>query len=132
MKLYWTVESIPELAPLAPPDRTRIWQACGPRSFTHWQTWMGIVLMLIGCYAPAWVLLKLLVWNGVNDSVATVVTLPIVAVSYLVGIVLLRQIIIAQTRPYIRAYIAHQYGVSQQGDRPHPATDRDDPQGRRS
>lgn len=129
MKLYWTVESIPELAPLAPRDRTRVWRACVRRSFTHWQTWAGILLMPLCGHAPAEALERLLVWLGMRPLVTLLFTVPLVGVGSAIGVLVLYQIMIAQTRPYVRAYLAHAAGAPQQGDQSHPAAGRDDPPG---
>lgn len=106
MKLYWTLKSIPELAPLSPPDRDRVWSACFLKSLRYWQTWIGMLLIPIWGSGPAWALRTLLVWNGMNASVAYLVTIPIFGVGFLLGIVVARHIIVAQIRPYLRAYLA--------------------------
>ncbi len=132
MKVYWTLESIPELAPLPPPERGRVWNVCVSRSFTHWQPWGGILLLFICTYAPAWTLYTLLVGHGVRALVAFLVTTPLAAGGFLLGVGVLRQIIIPRIRPCLRAYSEHAYGALPPGDPPHPAAGSDDTRGRRS
>jgi len=48
----------------------------------------------------------LLVWNGMNISVAHMVATPIFIVGLLLTRVVARHIIVAQIRPYLQAYLA--------------------------
>ncbi len=40
MQLYWSLKSIPELAPLPKKDRRRIWKECYLMATNYWRRWV--------------------------------------------------------------------------------------------
>ena len=44
MKIYWTLESVPELAALPKQERMRVWRWASKQIFKHWQTWVGLIV----------------------------------------------------------------------------------------
>lgn len=44
MKIYWSLESIPELSDLTPSERLRLWQRCSFKPFRHWQVWAALAI----------------------------------------------------------------------------------------
>ena len=43
LQLYWTLESIPELAARPPDERRQAWTSAVRRSFRHWQVWAAFI-----------------------------------------------------------------------------------------
>jgi hypothetical protein len=44
MKIYWTKNSIPELAGLSSEERNRLWKICFKKAMHEWQSKAGIVI----------------------------------------------------------------------------------------
>jgi hypothetical protein len=40
--IYWTLKSIPELSQLSSKERRLTWRQAYPRTYRHWQTWVGL------------------------------------------------------------------------------------------
>jgi hypothetical protein len=51
MKLYWSINSIPELADLPKEKRKEVWKSCHIKCFLHWQIWASAVLFGLGVAA---------------------------------------------------------------------------------
>jgi hypothetical protein len=49
MKLYWSYNSIPELADLPKEKRKEIWHACHLKGLAHWQTWGACLVCGLCC-----------------------------------------------------------------------------------
>ena len=47
MKIYWSYNSIPELADLPKEKRKEIWQKCHVKVFRHWQMWFLILIQVL-------------------------------------------------------------------------------------
>ena len=45
MRIYWSVNSMPELQSLPKAERGRVWRKAYGQSFRYWQTWVGVVLL---------------------------------------------------------------------------------------
>jgi len=43
MRIYWSLNSVPELAALPKMERKRVWRTCYHRTFRHWQTWLALL-----------------------------------------------------------------------------------------
>ena len=61
MKIYWSLQSIPELADLPRPERRRLWRKCWGKVLRHWQIWLMFLLLcssLLGVlFVSAWLAL---------------------------------------------------------------------------
>lgn len=44
MRLYWTINSIPELRSLPKRERKQVWRRCYNKILRHWQTWVALAL----------------------------------------------------------------------------------------
>ncbi len=44
MKIYWGLESIPELKDIPHDKRGKVWRLGYKKSFRHWQVWFGLFL----------------------------------------------------------------------------------------
>jgi hypothetical protein len=53
MTIYGNLKSIPELSQLSSKERRLIWWRVAPRTYLHWQTWLGLTVCgacaYIGC-----------------------------------------------------------------------------------
>ena len=79
----WILKSIPELAPLSPAERKRVWRRAYARSFLGWQAWA--LLLGFGAYGiPVPLLIFYItrhligVRGAVSQSIAITVGLPLV------------------------------------------------------
>jgi len=45
MRIYWTLKSIPELAPLSARERRRVWRTAYLRTFEDWRGWAAAVVV---------------------------------------------------------------------------------------
>ena len=45
MRIYWTLKSIPELAPLPAKERGRVWRAAYWRTFKDWRGWAAAAVV---------------------------------------------------------------------------------------
>ncbi len=102
MKIYWSINSIPELAGLSPNEQNKVWRSCVWKCYKHWQTWVGLVLGAaiggIGAIVAIWL---------IPDSVPVglIERMLIIAPFGGIGGLILGQIAIHQTRPYLKAYV---------------------------
>ena len=44
MRLYWTLNSIPEYTQVPEPERKRLWRDSYRRIWGHWQTWLALIV----------------------------------------------------------------------------------------
>lgn len=44
MPIYWSIKQIPELAHLSSAERNAAWRRVYPRTYRHWETWLGLLL----------------------------------------------------------------------------------------
>jgi hypothetical protein len=47
MKLYWSNNSIPELADMDSADRKKAWKACYYKPYRHWRTWLFEFFLIV-------------------------------------------------------------------------------------
>jgi hypothetical protein len=102
MKVYWSWESVPELADLPPRDRRRLWREAWGKVVWRWPVMLGgLVLlpaMLVGCvYLVGYLALAV----GLGWSLALLLVGGVV-VGNVYGFIL-TQVGLALARPYLRA-----------------------------
>lgn len=82
MRIYWTMKQIPELATLSSVERNASWRRVYPKTFRHWETWLGLIccagLTAVGRYigqifgAPYVAMLFGAALGGLASSQATI------------------------------------------------------------
>lgn len=48
MNVYWHLKNVPELSQLPPEERLRRWRRVYPKTFRHWETWAGFLVLFVG------------------------------------------------------------------------------------
>jgi hypothetical protein len=86
--IYWTLNSIPELAGLSKEERQKIWQAAYWKTFRHWQTWLALLApgicatllsaLVVGGRSLLWGMLGGAIGGGIFGYVAMHTALPYV------------------------------------------------------
>src|SRR5512145_582842 len=102
MKLYWTLASIDELSGLSLVEAKKAWRVCYPKSFTHWQTWVGLLVLgvpagigaISGYYVSNWLGMRYPLFGLIGASMGGGI-----------GGFCFLQILVQQMRPYLRAYV---------------------------
>lgn len=103
MKLYWNVNSLPELADLSPKEKTEAWRVCRWKCFRHWQTWLALVIWgamsgLGNVVADSIVPLSMYMspfWRWLIHSLFAII-----------GVLMLFLVAVHQNRPYLKAYVS--------------------------
>jgi hypothetical protein len=101
MKIYWTRDSVPELADLPPRERRRLWRECWGKVLWHWPVLLvGFVLLpaLLGgaLYLTGYLALAV----GLGWPLALLLASGVFGATY--GFIL-EQVSIPIARPYLRA-----------------------------
>jgi phosphoglycerate dehydrogenase-like enzyme len=97
MTVYWTLNHIPELAPLAPEQRRRVWRVARRKLSRSWTFWgFGLVGGGVATFLSA-LALPIIPW-----AVHLVVAGAILGAFLLVW----QQMAFAQARPYLREALA--------------------------
>ena len=47
MNIYWTLKSIPEMELLTRDERRKAWSFSSIRTYKHWETWVGLVILML-------------------------------------------------------------------------------------
>jgi hypothetical protein len=94
MPIYWTNDSIPELAGLPKEERNAVWRNHYKLAFRHWQTWVGA--LICGLCAAAGGFFGVMLGSKYLG----------LAIGGGVGGFIFAQILITQVRPYLRQYLA--------------------------
>jgi hypothetical protein len=94
--LYWTYNSIPELADLPKEKRKELWHACHLKVFVHWQIWVS--LLVCGLCAATGTELGKFYYNHIGGFLGAMLGGGIGG--FIVG-----QVGVAVTRPHIREYL---------------------------
>ena len=94
MRIYWTIESIPELKTLSKRERKRIWREAYRNSWNHWQA--GAALLLLGlCVCIGGIMGG--AWGaGIGGGI---------------GAMIFHQIMIVIMRPYLKASVIQEHDV---------------------
>ena len=66
MRIFLTVQSIPELASLPAIKRDEVWQRCHRKAWRHWQTWLAFLVSL-GTWAAGF---YFVVFAQTDDSIS--------------------------------------------------------------
>jgi len=97
MPIYWTNNSIPELAELPIEERNAVWRSHYNLAFRHWQTWLG--LLICGLCAVAGGFLGVAIGSKYLG----------LAIGGGIGGFIFGQVLISQIRPYLRQYLAEKH-----------------------
>ncbi len=105
MKIYWSIADIPELKKLPPSKRSEVWKACYLKSFKHWQSWVGMLVLGLS----SWLALKLFFYLlHLVSQWGLLLFLPglIAILAFIASVAfLISQNWFEQTRPHLRDYI---------------------------
>jgi hypothetical protein len=103
MKLYWSYNSIPELADLPKEKRKEVWKTCHLKCWTSWPFWITTVaIIVIGTMVGGATLRKLGYFCSDNHYIMG---------SFWAGAIgifitfIITQVEISLARPYIREYL---------------------------
>jgi hypothetical protein len=99
MTVYWTLNQIPELAPLAPEQRARVWKFARRKLSRSWSFWViglvggGVATFLSGLALPI---------------IPRAVHLPVQGIAFGAFLLVWQQMAFAQARPYLREAVARE------------------------
>jgi Mn2+/Fe2+ NRAMP family transporter len=98
MKLYWSLNSIPELANLPKERRKEIWKPCRLKCLASWPFWVSMIAIIV-----VWLVMlsKLGYFYSDNHIIGLIWG---VIVSVIVSFIM-QQVEFALVRPYIREYL---------------------------
>jgi hypothetical protein len=48
MNVYWHLKNVPELSQVPREERRRRWRRVYPKTFHHWETWAGLLVLVAG------------------------------------------------------------------------------------
>jgi hypothetical protein len=97
MKLYWSINSIPELTDLPNEKRKEVWAVCQSRCFRNWQT--GISIVLMGVCIAAGIKLGKFYYGHIGGIIGAVIAGGI-------GGSIIWEIKVNIVRPHIREYLS--------------------------
>jgi hypothetical protein len=100
MKVYWSLESLPELSDLPHAERRRLWRECWWKVLDHWQVWVVYLVGCLGIYGGMFVA----AWLSLAVGLGWVLALLIVGLVWgSIFSFLLNQVSFPLARPYLRA-----------------------------
>jgi RsiW-degrading membrane proteinase PrsW (M82 family) len=97
MKIYWSYNSIPELADIPKEKRKEIWKPCSLKCLASWPFCVSAIAMIVVWF----ILVKLGFFYSDNHTISSIWALIVTAI---VGFIL-KQVELALLRPYIRKYL---------------------------
>jgi hypothetical protein len=96
MKLYWSYNSIPELADLPKEKRKEIWHTCHLKCLVHWQIWVSF--LVCGLCAATGMGLGEFYYNRIGGFLGAMLGGGI-------GGFIIGEIKVSMVRPHIREYL---------------------------
>jgi hypothetical protein len=96
VKLYWSYNSIPELADLPKEKRKVVWKSCHLKVFQHWLTWFSFLIS--GICVAAGIALGDFYYGRMGGIIGG-------AIAGGIGGFIAWEIKVAKVRPYIREYL---------------------------
>jgi hypothetical protein len=106
MKIYWSLESIPELSGLTEEERKKIWRSCRWKIFQHPPVYLALVIFGICPIIGHWLGLTLSSLWSLEAIPSMVITLLGFGIGIGVGGFIYGQISTIYIRPYMRKKIA--------------------------
>lgn len=99
MKIYTTFKSIPELADLSREERKMIWGKYYVKCFYSWKTW--IVFFVFILFQLAIGELRFFLKDSFPEIHRRYIDYPLITIGWLVGYLIVFQILVAVVRPYL-------------------------------
>ena len=105
MRIYWSLDSVPELAYMSKSERTLAWWTCCKKAFRHWQTWLA--LAVLGLSGPAGERIGTLIFGDLSWM-----ALLCAFLCTAIGTILFRHVIIQVAVPYLREELLHPNSIA--------------------
>ncbi len=118
MRIYFTLNSVPELRDVSPALRRIAWHYCRRKTYRHWQTWAGLVVALAAGAAAGIGLFQLIVWIDLFNRLATHFLAGFLAGGAIVGVtILLRNLVMLNLiGPYAAEYLESMNNEAEAGN----------------
>ncbi len=100
MRIYWSINSVPELAGLSLQEREQVLKAVRSKALRHWQTWVAMVAFIV------WLLVVVSQVDSIRGGQsATLLSVLVGVAAVAIPALLVSHVNIQMTRPYIRALL---------------------------
>ncbi len=105
MRIYWTMKSVPELAPLSKEQRKSVWHATRWKAFRHWQFWVASAAFIVWFLIIFAFLDLILIRDG---TVVRIGRFFFGGIAVGIGALILNHMAIELKRPYMRRLLQSQ------------------------